>query len=939
MRHLAVLLLAASGGFAADFATGQAARLVIGQPTFPEQSTDWSKTSILGGSGAVAFGNGVLVVGDVNRLAAGPINPRVLIYRGINQQLPDPTAEIPKVDGVRCPACLGQPSMILGKREPRKDTTGKEVVDDQNRVIMDWVIGLSPNQFRLPAGVATDGTRLVVSDTDNNRVLIWNNLPTSTEQGADVVVGQPDFVTDCPNSVGPRNQDGVCTGDVRVPSARSLKGPQGVWIQGNRLFVADDQNHRVLIWNNIPTQNFQPADLVLGAPDFTSVLEIDLSKKDLNVKPETLLNPVSVTSDGQRVFVADLGHNRVVIWNSLPTRNGQPADVAVGQPDLVSPTANNVTKLCQPTGQKDANGNDIYPRTCAATLDFPRFALSDGQRLFIADGGNDRVLVFNSIPAQHGARADAVLGQANDTEINTTDNENVEEYWWLRQAASDVVRTPTSLAWDGTNLYVADPFARRVLVFSPAPKFLPLTGVRNAASLDVFAVGAVTLSGQVKENDEVTITIQEKEYKYKIKKDDTFEVVIDGLVAAINAGEGDARLIATPNYALSAVILTSRLGGEEGNTTEYSTAISKDAVIVATAAGTSLAGGKDAAKIGPGSLISIFGEGIADLAEGEVVSAPANADPLPGELAGVQVYIDGMQAPIMSVSRNQVNAQLPYEVFGSSSVTAWVRTRQKNGTVTATTALGVPVVTANPGIFAEAGPDPRPAIALHGSSYAVGTVSVDGAPKKDDKVSVTIRDRKYEYTAVEGDTLDTVQQHLIDLINAGDPEVEAFKAGQFNRIRLRARVQGPEGNGIEYSGSSEGNTTISNTTSALCCANVAGARITEENPAIPGENIIVYATGLGMIERAAELNLATGYTFKSNEMNKALERVDSLAGGKTANVLYMGLKPGTVGIYEVHLELLSDLPTNPRTQLTIAQQNFVSNIVTLPVFNPNPVEE
>jgi hypothetical protein len=53
----------------------------------------------------------------------------------------------------------------------------------------------------------------------------------------------------------------------------------------------------------------------------------------------------------------------------------------------------------------------------------------------------------------------------------------------------------------------------------------------------------------------------------------------------------------------------------------------------------------------------------------------------------------------------------------------------------------------------------------------------------------------------------------------------------------------------------------------------------------------------------------------------------------------MGMKPGTVGLYEVHLELLSDLPTNPKTQVTIAQDVYVSNIATIPVVNPTPPED
>ena len=48
------------------------------------------------------------------------------------------------------------------------------------------------------------------------------------------------------------------------------------------------------------------------------------------------------------------------------------------------------------------------------------------------------------------------------------------------------------------------------------------------------------------------------------------------------------------------------------------------------------------------------------------------------------------------------------------------------------------------------------------------------------------------------------------------------------------------------------------------------------------------------------------------------------------------MKVGEVGIFEVDLELNADLPTNPVTQCTIAQDVYVSNIITFPVVNPNP---
>ena len=45
-----------------------------------------------------------------------------------------------------------------------------------------------------------------------------------------------------------------------------------------------------------------------------------------------------------------------------------------------------------------------------------------------------------------------------------------------------------------------------------------------------------------------------------------------------------------------------------------------------------------------------------------------------------------------------------------------------------------------------------------------------------------------------------------------------------------------------------------------------------------------------------------------------------------------------IGVFEVRLQLNSDIPTNPQTQLTIAQDIYISNIVTFPVVNPIPVE-
>ena len=77
----------------------------------------------------------------------------------------------------------------------------------------------------------------------------------------------------------------------------------------------------------------------------------------------------------------------------------------------------------------------------------------------------------------------------------------------LRQSAADITPTPTGLAWDGTNLYVTDAANRRVLVFTPEDPLVPINGVRNAASLQIFALGSITLGGTITAGDVVKVTI------------------------------------------------------------------------------------------------------------------------------------------------------------------------------------------------------------------------------------------------------------------------------------------------------------------------------------------------------------------------------------------------------------------------------------------------
>ncbi len=862
----------------------------------------------MGAVGGLAYAANTLFAADSNRVGLLPNNNRVLIFNNIQQMFPAADAEIPDNSG-RCPVCGGAAAVVVGQPD---FTTATPVTPP------------TQSSMRLPLAVASDGKILAVADTANNRILIWKSIPAVNGQNADIVLGQTDFNTVARLSV----------------TASALRGPQGVWIQDGRLLVADTQNNRVLIWNSIPAQNNQPADLVLGQPNFTTAPSVNQVDLGLTASATTMLSPTSVSSDGSRLYVSDLGFNRVLIWNSIPTQNQQAADVEVGQSNFTDSIANNASNgsLCASNGTDATTGNPTYPARCATTLSFPRYALSDGTRLFIADGGNDRILVFKTIPTQNGAAADAVLGEPDEFS-DVTGNAT------LAQSAADITPTPTSLAWDGQNLYVADATDYRILVFTPETPNIPLAGVVNDASRAVYASGSVTIGGTITVGNTATITIGGTAYTYTVKTNDTLESVATALTKLIDAPTasssiGDPNVSAFEEIGFATVRLVARQPGTNGNSITVATSNSANATITFTNSG--MAGGGSAAQLAPGTIVLIRGTNLADSS----ASADPAAPQLPWELAGVQLYFDGIRAPLFSVTPTEIRAQLPGDVTGSASVSAWVRVKHADGSVTVTSAIGIPVVEGNPGIYADltrGAAEPRAALAVHGSSYATGTISVDGVIQEGDVGTITIGDNSYNYTVLATDTLTTIRDAFINLINA-NPEEQVVASGSaaFTRIRLRAKVPGPVGNGIALAATSDRaattltgvQLTLTPTNATTCCASVAGAPITPDNPAVPGETIILYATGLGVIE-PEEARLTgvgrSGFPYTGPAVNFPRLDVSASGGGSTALVVSSALMVGEIGKYAVVLEISPGVTPNPYAQFTISQSFSTSNIVTIPI--------
>jgi len=174
MKCIPVFLCCAAAVFGQPFTfvTGQAARLLVGQPSgFTSQDASSSNTT-LGSASGIAVAGDTLFVADSNRVGATPSNNRVLLFSNLSSQLPAPTAQLSY--NSKCPVCVGQANLVLG--QPDFVTATQNDTPTQN-------------SLRNPNAVASDGVHLVVADTDDNRVLIWNHIPSSNNQNADVVIG------------------------------------------------------------------------------------------------------------------------------------------------------------------------------------------------------------------------------------------------------------------------------------------------------------------------------------------------------------------------------------------------------------------------------------------------------------------------------------------------------------------------------------------------------------------------------------------------------------------------------------------------------------------------------------------------------------------------------------------------------------------------------
>lgn len=381
-------------------------------------------------------------------------------------------------EGDTCSVSLGQDTVIDAEFELRPPlvTNGQpaDLVLGQPDFTTVNHVSASRYSFDFPTRCEVEGNRLWVTDEQNHRVLQWDALPVFNQAGADVVIGQSSFAANA-GAVGADSLD--LPGDVESSGARlfvfdfsrilafdpvpsgsgaaasqvfgqtdftssmsgasaSRFGGTGIHVSGGHLFLADGLNNRVLIWNAIPSSSgLHSADVVLGQTIFTAGAAASPPTSSSFWAPMD----VFYSAESDTLVVADMLNNRVLIWNSLPTTNNQPADVVVGQtsfgvkqPNAGSPTPNQIG-LAQPRSVAIAHG-----------------------ALFVADSTNERVLIWRPIPTLSGQTASWVIGASTFTDQGGT-------------PSATTIGNPFGLCVGGDSLYVSNSNWDRVTRFQLAP--------------------------------------------------------------------------------------------------------------------------------------------------------------------------------------------------------------------------------------------------------------------------------------------------------------------------------------------------------------------------------------------------------------------------------------------------------------------------------------
>lgn len=461
--------------FQAPVTSASTAALVLGQSTFTTRAVPPTPTaSSLAGPASVALdasGNIYVAVPDDNRVlvfppgaVSGALATRVIGQPDLSTRTIN-TGAFPEASATSLALVAGIAVDSQGNLLATDVGNNRVLLFASNSTTATRVLGQTgftgngPNQikpgsinsaYKIAIDYSQSPFALYVSDTNNNRVLVWkDSAHFHTGDPADLVIGQPNLFTAIANVDGGVN---------RTPSSTGLFAPRGIAVESNGdLFVADSGNNRVLRYPRPVAQSGRiTAAAVFGQSDFTSSATTTANGGSVSAPAGLAIGP-----NGD-LFIADSGNNRVLEFAS-GAATGAVALRVYGQASFTAaalPTAVSAETLIAPQG----------------------LAVDKSYNLYVADVGANRVVVYpnTSSAPQSGLPASLVLGQADFSH-------------GAGSAGPTGLRSPLDVALDsGGNIFVSDVANNRVAVFPSLANLLVSAGPPYSAYL---AIGQQKLTG------------------------------------------------------------------------------------------------------------------------------------------------------------------------------------------------------------------------------------------------------------------------------------------------------------------------------------------------------------------------------------------------------------------------------------------------------------
>lgn len=210
---------------------------------------------------------------------------------------------------------------------------GYNQVPTTNSVAADFVIGQTsfstatsgtlPNQLNTPVTTHCINNMLYITDKMNNRVLVFNPIPTSTNPTASYVIGEPDLFT----------TTGGC-------GPALLSQPYEAIYDGTSLYVSDGNNNRILVYTPLPSANGASATIALGQPDLgtntaAGTGSCQVNQGNANPTITSLNSPEAASIQGNWLAIGD-DHNERILFYTLPISTNQAASYVFGQPGFTT---------------------------------------------------------------------------------------------------------------------------------------------------------------------------------------------------------------------------------------------------------------------------------------------------------------------------------------------------------------------------------------------------------------------------------------------------------------------------------------------------------------------------------------------------------------------------------------------------------------------------